>query len=77
MLIFHCAIPCLVGTAAAFLNQPWQIPPHVEVNIKPLGWEVGDDLSEYNLWLQYKLVSNIDSENIDKIADLSSEIDFT
>lgn len=56
--------------------EAWQVPP-VEVNIKPLGHEVGSITAAEDKFMSYNMISVVDEKNIDKIADISFLTDFT
>jgi hypothetical protein len=67
----------ILSGAAVAHQFSWQLPPDLNVNIKPLGLEVGSDISQlYDLWLTHVFVSEPDPTNTDKIADLSYTYDF-
>lgn len=62
---------------AGLCYEPWQIPPGVEVNIKPLGHEVGSSLQWKDLWMSSQVLAEVDSNNVDKIADIKYLTKFT
>lgn len=57
--------------------EPWQVPSGVEVNIKPLGNEVGIALDDQDLWMSQQVISEVEPDNLDKIADIKYLTEFT
>ena len=72
MIFFTIISICYTFSQA---HYTWQIPP-IEVNIKPLGTEVGHNVSQTNLWMSYVILAQSD-ENFDKLADISFVTEFT